>query len=97
MTVSELPILKCWEEKDGECMKLHGDVYLFVDSSEESRLAKQLLRAKGIPFKEINVENNGLRGWMLFEFGTTKAPILASGNVVLIGLNDIKKYLERLK
>ncbi|RLF07611.1 MAG: hypothetical protein DRJ64_02640 [Thermoprotei archaeon] len=76
-------------------MELDEDIYLFVDESPDSKKAINILKTKGIPFKEINVSKNGMRGWMLFEFGTMKTPVLAFDNNVLIGYDKIKEFVER--
>lgn len=76
-------------------MKLRGDVYLFVDDGEESKMAAELLKSKGVKFKVIDVKKDGIRGWMLFEFGTTKTPILASASIIVIGLSDIREFVKR--
>lgn len=70
------------------------EAILFVDGSEESKMAVEELRRKGVKFREIDVRDNGLRGWLLFEYGTTRVPLLVSGSRVLVGLEEIVKALK---
>ncbi|MCD6562834.1 MAG: hypothetical protein J7K23_02815 [Thermoproteales archaeon] len=76
-------------------MELDGEIYLFVDERSESEKAIFLLRSKGISFKKILVTQNGMRGWMLFEFGTSKTPILAFKNNIVIGFENIKDFIDK--
>lgn len=72
------------------------DVTLFVDQSEESRRAEELLREKGVKYRRIDVSVNGLRGWLLFEYGTAKVPLLVTGGTILVGLEEIEKFCSAL-
>ena len=76
-------------------MELDGEIYLFVDERSESEKAIFLLRSKGMSFKKILVTQNGMRGWMLFEFGTSKTPILAFKNNIVIGFENIKDFIDK--
>ncbi|MCX8180456.1 MAG: hypothetical protein N3E41_03630 [Thermofilaceae archaeon] len=67
---------------------------LFVDDGEESKAAEAELAKRGIRYRRVDISVNGLRGWLLFEYGTAKAPILVDGNSVFIGLEEIKKVLR---
>ncbi len=74
-----------------------GDIYIFVDNSEESKKALEELSRSNIRVKVVDVSKNGLRGWLLFEFGTTETPLLATNNTVIVGYNNIKKFLKSIK
>lgn len=69
------------------------EALLFVDGSEESRAAEEELRKLGLRFRRVDVSKNGLRGWLLFEYGTAKVPLLVVGNKVLVGLEEIREKL----
>lgn len=68
------------------------EITLFVDGGEESREAEGILQRMGLKYKRIDVSSNGLRGWLLFEYGTAKVPLLVAGGTVLVGLEEIKKF-----
>lgn len=68
------------------------EITLFVDGGEESREAEALLQNRGLRYKRIDVSSNGLRGWLLFEYGTARVPLLVTGGTVLIGIEEIKKF-----
>ena len=70
-------------------------MYLFVDDGEESREAIKLLDEKKLRYKKIDVRKNGIRGWLRFEFGTSKVPILAIKRRIAVGYENIKNILER--
>ena len=69
------------------------EVVLFVDGSEESKAAEAELEKRGLRFKRVDVSGNGLRGWLLFEYGTSKVPLLVMGGAVLVGLDEIRRGL----
>jgi len=69
------------------------EAVLFVDESEESKAAEAELEKRGLKFKRVDVSRNGLRGWLLFEYGTVKVPVLVMGGLVLVGLEEIRKGL----
>jgi len=69
-------------------------VYLFADNGRESLEAEKLLRSMGVEFKKIDVSRNGLRGWLLVEFGTMDTPIMTTPDAVVIGLENIQRYLK---
>lgn len=69
------------------------EAVLFVDEGDESRQAEQALKKAGIDFKVVNVSRNGLKGWLLFEYGTSKVPLLVCDGKVLVGLEEILKIL----
>ena len=76
-------------------MELDGEIYLFIDEKTESEKAVNLLKSRGISFRKIVVTRNGMRGWMLFEFGTSKTPILAFKNNIIIGYENIKSFIDK--
>ena len=68
---------------------------LFVDDEEEeSRKAEEELKRLGVKYRKIDVRN-GLRGWLLFEYGTVKVPILVLEGAVLVGLDEIRRAFSR--
>lgn len=69
-------------------------VYLFTDNNEDSLEAEKLLRDVGVEFKKIDVSKNGLKGWLLVEFGTMNTPIMTTPNAVIVGLENIQKYVR---
>jgi len=70
------------------------EVLLFVDGGEESRAAEELLRERGVRYKRIDVSANGLRGWLLFEYGTAKVPLMVAGGSIFVGLEEIRRFLH---
>ena len=70
------------------------DPILFVDGGEESRKAEEVLKQHGLRYRKIDVRSNGLRGWLLFEYGTSKVPMLVLNNRVLVGLEEIRRALS---
>ncbi|RLF02110.1 MAG: hypothetical protein DRK00_10485 [Thermoprotei archaeon] len=70
------------------------DPILFVDGGEESREAEEMLKQRGLKYRRIDVRDNGLRGWLLFEYGTSKVPMLVLNNKVLVGLEEIRRALS---
>ncbi|RLE72705.1 MAG: hypothetical protein DRJ37_02275 [Thermoprotei archaeon] len=69
-------------------------VYLFTDNNEDSLEAEKLLKDVGVEFKKIDVSKNGLKGWLLVEFGTMNTPIMTTPNAVIVGLENIQKYVR---
>ena len=72
------------------------ELTLFVDGGEESELAEKLLKEKGFKYKRVDVSVNGLKGWLLFEYGTSAVPLLVAGGAVFVGLEEIKKFIENI-
>jgi len=69
-------------------------VYLFVEKeNKECDEVEKLLISLEIPYEKIYVDENHIKGYMLKEFGTMKVPLIATPNAIIVGLNDIKKYL----
>ncbi len=68
-----------------------GEALLFVDGDRDSEEAEELLNKLGVKYRKIDVRN-GLRGWLLFDYGTAEVPLLVVGEKVLVGLEEIKKY-----
>jgi len=66
---------------------------LFADEGEESRMAEELLKQQGLKYKRIDVSGSGLLGWLLFEYGTARVPLLVIGATVLVGLEEIRRFL----
>jgi len=70
-------------------------VYLFVEkNSSECEKAIALLESLGIPFIKVDVDENGVRGWMILEFGSNKTPLLATKETILVGLKEIEEYFK---
>jgi len=70
------------------------EAILFVDKGEESQRAQEALANAGIKLRIIDVSKNGLRGWLLFEYGTSKVPLLVYDGKILAGLEEILKALR---
>lgn len=70
------------------------DPILFVDEGEESREAEEVLKRRGLEYRRIDVRGNGLRGWLLFEYGTSRVPMLVLGSRILVGIEEIRKALS---
>ena len=74
------------------------EVYLFVEEGcNKCAKARELLAEEGIPFKVVDVSKNGVKGWMLVEFGSMETPMLAGPDAIVVGLENIRKYVEVLK
>ena len=70
-------------------------VYLFVEkNNSECEKATALLESLRVPFVKIDIDENGVRGWMILEFGTSKTPLLAIEEAVLVGLKEIEGYFK---
>lgn len=69
---------------------------LFVDESEESRLLLSKLGDVSKKLQVIDVSKNGLRGWLLMEYGTTEVPLLVTENSILSGIKSIEAFIEKL-
>ena len=73
-------------------------VCLFVEkNNDECKKIEEILVEMGIPYEKIDIDDNGIRGYMMKDFGTTKVPLLVTPNAIVIGLEAIKKYLEMNK
>jgi len=73
-------------------------VYLFVEKdNDECVKAENLLKSLGIPYFKIDIDENGIRGWMLKDFGTMKVPLIATSDAVVVGFKDIEQYLNAYK
>ena len=71
---------------------------LFVGGGEEDETALRMLRERlGDELMVIDVRRNGVRGWMLWEYGTDRTPLLASPSGVYYGLKAIKSFVETLR
>lgn len=71
---------------------------LFVGGNEDDQEAVRLL--KGLLREElliIDVRKDGVRGWMLWEYGTDRTPLLASPYGVYYGLRAIKSFIANTK
>jgi len=72
-----------------------GKVYLFVEkNNSECEKAVALLESLGIPFVKVDVDENGVRGWMILEFGSNKTPLVATEEAILVGLKQIEEYFK---
>ncbi|MEZ0344970.1 MAG: hypothetical protein ABWK01_00180 [Infirmifilum sp.] len=69
---------------------------LFVDDGEESKLLLSKLGDYSKQFKIVNVTKNGLRGWLVMEYGTTDVPLLVTENIVVSGAKNIEEQLRKL-
>lgn len=71
---------------------------LFVGGSKEDAEAVRLVGgALGSDVLVIDVRGSGLRGWMLWEYGTDRTPLLATPHGVYYGLRAIRCLLTSLK
>ncbi|QOJ78225.1 hypothetical protein IG193_05475 [Infirmifilum lucidum] len=72
---------------------------LFVDGGEESkRLLTKFSVSKLLEkLKVVDVSKNGLRGWLLLEYGTTEVPLLVTEDAVLSDPKSIEEYVEKLR
>jgi len=74
------------------------EVYLFVEEGcDKCAKARELLAEEGIPFKVVDVSKDGVKGWMLVEFGSMETPLLAGPDAIVVGLENIREYVEVLK
>ena len=70
-------------------------IYLFVEkNNDECSKAEELLIKYKIPYEKIDIDDNGIRGCMLKDFGTMKVPLLVTPNAIIVGFEHIKKYIE---
>ncbi|WP_191118556.1 hypothetical protein [Infirmifilum uzonense] len=69
---------------------------LFVDGGEESRTLLSRLGDISGKIRIVDVSKNGLRGWLLMEYGTTEVPLLVTENSILSGVKNIMEFLEKL-
>jgi len=74
-----------------------AEIYLFVDDEKESKDIINILREKGLKYKVIDVTKNGIRGWLILEFGTSKTPILAFNRRIAVGYKNIMNLLKNTK
>ena len=71
---------------------------LFVGGGEEDAEAVRLVeRALRGDVLVIDIRGSGLRGWMLWEYGTDRTPLLATPHGVYYGLRAIRCLLTSLK
>ncbi len=70
---------------------------LFVDGGEESKrlLAKFSASKLSEKLKVVDISKNGLRGWLLLEYGTAEVPLLVTEDAVLSDPKSIEEYLEK--
>ncbi len=71
------------------------EVVLYVDKSEPSRKLVSEINSKGDGkrIKVVDVDARKLRGWILFEYGTTKMPLMVTSSKIVEGYEKIKKEL----
>lgn len=71
------------------------EVVLYVDKSEPSRKLVSEISSKGDgkKIKVVDVDARKLRGWILFEYGTTKMPLMVTSSKIVEGYEKIKKEL----
>lgn len=77
-------------------VRMLADIYLFVDNEKESKDTIRLLKEKGLKCKVIDVSKNGIRGWLILEFGTSKTPILAFNKRIAVGYENIRNLLKNV-
>lgn len=70
-----------------------GEVVLFVDNSEECLKLLEHLKGNGVLQKVKVVEVNGIRGWLVLEYGTPRVPLLVTESRVVAGAEEILSYL----
>jgi len=71
---------------------------LFVGGGDEDVEAIRLVeRVLGGEVLIVDVGGSGLRGWMLWEYGTDRTPLLAAPHGVYYGLGAIRRLLASLK
>ncbi len=64
------------------------------DDDEAVRIVKKAL---GSELVVIDVRKDGVRGWMLWEYGTDETPLLTSPYGVFYGLKAIRSFVNRVK
>lgn len=74
---------------------IRSSVYLFLDEDDEAcRRTRDLLNELKVPYREIDVEKNGAKGWMCFDLGYCDVPVLTSGDMVISGYKNIETYVR---
>ncbi len=69
---------------------------LFVKGGKEDEEALKLLKeVLGDELVVIDVRKNGVRGWMLWEYGSDETPLLATPTGVYYGVEAIKSLVRR--
>ncbi len=72
------------------------NLVLFVGSDEDSKKLLEDIKIWGAhdKIKIVDVSVNGLRGWLLVEYGSTKTPLLVTNNTILSGYEEIRNYIK---
>lgn len=83
---SGLPLLMSKQEGKAEAV-------LFIDRSEESLRLLEHLKGNGALQRIKVIEVNGLRGWLILEYGTPRVPLLVTENRIVAGAQEILSYL----
>ncbi len=74
------------------------EIILYVDESEESKeILKRLKSGANLSkIQVVDVGKNGLRGWLLLEYGTMKTPLMVTDRSVIGDPRRIMEYLEKV-
>jgi hypothetical protein len=69
---------------------------LFIGNDEDSKKLLEDLRTWGVYdlLKIVNVSANGLRGWLLVEYGSARTPLLVTDSAILTEYEEIKDYIK---
>jgi len=68
---------------------------LFVKGGKEDEEALKLLReVLGDELVVIDVRKNGVRGWMLWEYGSDETPLLTTPTGVYYGVKAIRSLVK---
>lgn len=78
-------------------MDKEGEIILYVDDSEESKeILEKLRNGNGSSkIQVVDVGKNGLRGWLLLEYGTMKTPLMVTERNVIGDPRRIVEHLEK--
>lgn len=68
---------------------------LFVDNGEESKRLLERLGELKEKIQVIDVSKNGVRGWLLLEYGTMEVPLLVTEHAVLTDAESILDFLKK--
>ena len=69
------------------------DAVLFVDRSAESLQLLQALKSRNALRGVKMVEVDGLRGWLILEYGVARVPLLVTENKVISNPEEIISFL----
>lgn len=74
------------------------EIILYVDESEESKeILKRLKNGANLSkIQVVDVGKNGLRGWLLLEYGTMKTPLMVTDRSIIGDPRRIMEYLEKV-